>query len=70
MRNLNQTPHPALSGTIAVRLSEDECRALAEIAHRSDRTISYVVRSHLRAVLTQPQATASSVPPRKLCTTL
>ena len=51
----NTKSHPMLTETIAVRLSEDECRALAAIAKRSDRTISYVVRAHLRDFLRNQQ---------------
>ena len=55
MPNTNRTTHPLLTETIAVRLSEDECRALAAIALRADRTISYVVRAQLREFLLSQQ---------------
>jgi hypothetical protein len=55
MSNTNTKSNPMLTETIAVRLSADESRALAAIAQRSDRTISYVVRAHLRECLLNPQ---------------
>lgn len=42
---------PVLTETIAVRLSERDSRAIAIIAQRADRTISYVVRAQLREFL-------------------
>jgi hypothetical protein len=39
---------PALTETIAVRLTTDECRALFDLARQVDRTVSYVVRAELR----------------------
>ena len=52
MKNMPTTkPEPVLTATIAVRLSEQECRALATIAERDDRTISYIVRAQLRDFL-------------------
>jgi predicted transcriptional regulator len=55
MSNTNTKSNPLLTETIAVRLSNDECRALAAIAERSDRTISYVVRAQLRNFLLNQQ---------------
>ena len=44
---------PTLNEIVAVRLSEDECRALVAIAQRDERTISFVVRAQLRRMLEQ-----------------
>ena len=44
---------PVLTETIAVRLSEQDSRAIAIIAQSADRTISYVVRAQLREFLRQ-----------------
>ena len=56
MRNIPTTKSESvLTNTIAVRVSEQECYALAKIAEREDRTISYIVRAQLRAFLRNPQ---------------
>jgi hypothetical protein len=56
MKNMPTTKsEPVLTATIAVRLSEQECRVLASIAERDDRTISYIVRGQLRAFLRNQQ---------------
>jgi hypothetical protein len=46
---------PILTETIAVRLTLDECRALFDIAHQADRTVSYIVRAQLRNYLRKQQ---------------
>jgi hypothetical protein len=52
MKNMSITKsEPVLTETIAVRLSEQERHALATIAKRDDRTISYIVRAQLRDFL-------------------
>jgi hypothetical protein len=53
----NTKAAPVLTETIAVRVSEDECRALAAIARSADRTISWVIRLQLREFLrNQPRS--------------
>jgi predicted transcriptional regulator len=52
----NTKPTPILTETIAVRLTQDECRALAAIARSADRTISYIIRAQLREFLRQRQS--------------
>jgi len=55
MRITHAHTAPVLTETIAVRLTVDECRALADIARSSDRTVSYVVRAQLRDFLRNQQ---------------
>jgi hypothetical protein len=51
---------PALTETIAVRLTLDECRALFELARQADRTVSYVVRAELRKFLRERHGAEAS----------
>jgi predicted DNA-binding protein len=55
MPTTNAKSQPLLTQTIAVRLSEEESRALAAIAHHCDRTVSYIVREQLRLFLRDQQ---------------
>ena len=52
---LHTKTDPMLTETIAVRVSEDECRALAAIARAADRTLSWVIRAQLREFLRNQQ---------------
>jgi len=54
----NTTPAPVLDQTVAVRLTTAECRALYELARAQDRTVSWLIRSHLRKFLHEQQPTA------------
>lgn len=49
------TTTPVLTETIAVRISLDECRALAAIARAADRSLSWVIRTQLREFLRNQQ---------------
>ena len=51
----NTKTAPVLTETIAVRVTLDDCRALAAIAQHSDRTLSYVIRTQLREFLRSQQ---------------
>ena len=54
----NTNSVPVLTATVAVRLTDDECRALHKDARQEDRTVSYVVRAQLRDFLRGQQRSA------------
>ncbi len=51
MPNTNTKPEQTLSETIAVRISAEDCRALAAVARAAERTISWLIRHQLREFL-------------------
>ena len=53
---MKPTLEPTLTETIALRLTLDECRALAVICRQQDRQMSYVVRNLIRTFLRTQQA--------------
>ena len=54
--SMKPTLTPTLTETIALRLTLDECRALAAACRQQDRQISYVVRNLIRTFLRTQQA--------------
>ena len=45
------TNHDLLSATVSFRVTEAECRALMERAHRAERSVSNFVRQQLHRLL-------------------
>ena len=52
-----QIEPPLMTGTLSVRLTQDERLALEQLANREERTVSNYVRKHLRSHLEQERGT-------------